>query len=532
MKKTIAFSQTALFQKIILDYVAGEDALKNFCGPFPSEENLLKQIEGKTQNAKRDELVAYFQQEYSNPTQKQQNNISHLEQENTFTVCVAHQPNIFLGPLYTIYKIVECVKTAEKYSTQKHKLVPVFFMGSEDADFEELSTISIKEKKVQWQTKQRGAFGRLSLEDLQQHFDEIKKEIKHLPYFKEIEKLFEEHYLKQPNIKKATFELINELFKDNGLLIVDPDSVRLKKMFVDFMLQDIIDQSSKPEIEKSINALKPNYKIQATPRGVNFFYLYNQHRERIEYKNETFFIPKLKLVFSGEQMRQEIKTYPERFSPNVFLRALMQESILPNIAFIGGGGEIAYWLEMKNMFVKYGVDFPLLIVRNSMIIVEEKIIQKKINKNTFHLEEIFQTEEKWLKQKAGELMNRERKIKIKQHLRAIEKKYEEIQTEVENKMPHLQDHLKALRKKHTTDFLNVEKKILRAYKKELETEKAQRQQIVRAIFPNGTFQERNQNFIYFYAKYGQGFFEQIEQAITPLDSKIHFLFMHTNEKTQ
>ena len=96
---------------------------------------------------------------------------------------------------------------------------------------------------------------------------------------------------------------------------------------------------------------------------------------------DQFVVHDTDIVFTKDELKDELRDYPERFSPNVILRGLYQEIILPNLAFIGGGGEFAYWLELKDLFLHYKVPFPVLIVRNSFLIIEKKYHQliEKLN---------------------------------------------------------------------------------------------------------------------------------------------------------
>ncbi|MCB0742136.1 MAG: bacillithiol biosynthesis BshC, partial [Chitinophagaceae bacterium] len=127
-------------------------------------------------------------------------------------------------------------------------------------------------------------------------------------------------------------------------------------------------------VQKSIDTLqKSSYKVQAQPREINLFYLKDNFRERIIFNDENFHVLNTDWHFTKEDMLEEIKNHPERFSPNVIIRGIYQERILPNIAFIGGGGELAYWLQLKSLFENYQIPFPVLVVRNSFLMIEKSI---------------------------------------------------------------------------------------------------------------------------------------------------------------
>ena len=149
-------------------------------------------------------------------------------------------------------------------------------------------------------------------------------------------------------------------------------------------------------VEKTAEKLSnAGYKVQANPREVNLFYLKDNIRERIEIVNGEWRVVNGKERFSEEDLLKELNEYPDRFSPNVILRGLYQEMILPNLAFVGGGGETAYWLQLKDLFNHYKIPFPMLVLRNSFLILE-KSWQEKIAKLGFSIEDLFLSEEELL----------------------------------------------------------------------------------------------------------------------------------------
>ena len=119
------------------------------------------------------------------------------------------------------------------------------------------------------------------------------------------------------------------------------------------------------------------------------FYLFEDKRERIELKNNLYTVQSLQLSWNLEGILQELELFPERFSANVILRGVFQETILPNILFVGGGGELAYWLELKKVFAAAEVPYPVLLLRNSFALVREQqeVIMEKFG---FSKKDLFQ----------------------------------------------------------------------------------------------------------------------------------------------
>ena len=198
------------------------------------------------------------------------------------------------------------------------------------------------------------------------------------------------------------------------------------------------------------------YKVQAHPRDINLFYLKDDIRERIEVREGKYEVLNSKIVFTKEELLTELRNHPERFSPNVILRGLYQETILPNIVFIGGGGELAYWFELKALFERYNIPYPVHVLRNSFLIVEKKI-QEKINKLRFTDEDIFLPEQDLV----NKLVVREsdKKLQLNGTLSATEQLYENIKQQAVSIDATLEMHVNALKTTTLHRLRELEKKL-------------------------------------------------------------------------
>jgi bacillithiol biosynthesis cysteine-adding enzyme BshC len=249
-------------------------------------------------------------------------------------------------------------------------------MGCEDADLDELGHIHLDGEKIAWQTDQKCAIGRMNTKGLEKILNRIDGELSILPHGKELVSLLKECYVDGPNVQIATLKLLHRLFADYGLIVFIPDNPAFKKAMLPVFVDELFNHRSHVAVEKTIAALPPKFKVQAQPREINLFYLRDNIRERIERSGDEWKVVGTDIVFDEQSLRAELDAHPERFSPNVILRGLMQETLLPGIAFIGGGGEIAYWLELKGVFNLYGVPYPVLVIRNSFVFIDERHKQK------------------------------------------------------------------------------------------------------------------------------------------------------------
>jgi len=328
-----------------------------------------------------------------------------------------------------------------------------------------------------------------------------------LPFGKEITSLMKECYKEGDTIQSSTFKIVNELFSEYGLVVLLPDNAELKKQMIPIFKDDLLNQTASSIVEKTAEKLSnAGYKVQANPREVNLFYLKDNIRERIEMVNGEWRVVNGKERFSEGDLLKELNEYPDRFSPNVILRGLYQETILPNLAFIGGGGETAYWLQLKDLFSHYNIPFPMLVLRNSFLIVE-KSWQERISKLGFSIEDIFLSQE--------ELLNRivmnesENEVKLNGSLSELEQLYESFKKQASAVDITLEKHVEALKLRTVQRLQELEKKMLRAEKRKFADQQRQINTIKEYLFPKNGLQERIDNISYYYAKWGRGFIEKL-----------------------
>ncbi|MGB1211642.1 MAG: bacillithiol biosynthesis cysteine-adding enzyme BshC, partial [Lacinutrix venerupis] len=341
--QNISFKDTGYFSKLICDYLAEAETLKPFYNRFPKLENFQAQIKEKSTAFKqetRDVLVNVLKEQYKSvETSKTTfSNINNLQSSNTFTVTTGHQLNLFTGPLYFLHKIVSTINLAKQLKTEfpDHNFVPIYWMASEDHDFDEINYFNFKGKKIQWNLEASGAVGELKTEGLEDVFNIFSKELGIGKNAETLRALFKKGYLEHNTLAKATFYIANELFKDYGLVIVEANNTALKRLFVPHMQKELLEQISEQnvlETNAKIEAL--DFGIQVNPRAINLFYIGEGIRERIVLENNVYKVLNTNISWSKSELLKHLDEVPERFSPNVILRPLYQEVILPNLCYIG-----------------------------------------------------------------------------------------------------------------------------------------------------------------------------------------------------
>jgi bacillithiol biosynthesis cysteine-adding enzyme BshC len=518
----IPYRQTGIFSKIATDYIDQADAIKPFFRHSSTITGIRQSIEArKNYPTNRKVLVETLKTQYGDLLKgKPAENIDALLSPDTFTITTAHQPNIFTGPLYFLYKIVHTIKLAVRLqnSLPQYRFIPVYYMGSEDADLEELNHIYIDGEKLVWQTRQTGAVGRMEVDaGLLKLINIAEGQLAVLPAGREIVALVRKFFVKGVSIQVATFQLVNALFAEFGLVILIPDSADLKKLAAAVFEDDLLHQHPSELVSKTAQKIQDaGYKVQAHPRDINLFYLEKGIRERIVKEGNIYRVHSAALEFSEEQLLNELKQHPERFSPNVILRGLFQEMILPNIVFTGGGGEIAYWLQYGGMFDYYHVPYPVLVLRNSFLIVE-KSWQERISKLGFTIEDFFLPEQELLKK----LVDKETKhaIKLNGSLSQVEQLYESFRKQASAVDITLSKHVEALKEKAVYRLQELEKKMLRAEKRRFSDQQRQISAIRSKLFPQNGLQERHDNMLYYYAKWGREFIEILYEHSLSLEQE-------------
>lgn len=506
----ISYQQTGLFSKLITDYLDGNATVHSFAQhPFTLEgiQNAIQQRKAYKQD--RQLLVNELTKQYEKlaVAEAVSKNIQLLANENTFTVTTAHQPNILGGPLYFIYKILHAIQLANELNITfpQYHFVPVYYMGSEDADLEELNNITVGGYRYEWHTKQTGAVGRMKVDRaFETIIYNLHGQLGVLPYGEEIIQVFQRCYTPGKTIMQATLELVNELFGEYGLVILIPDNANLKKQFIPVAEKELKEKFSSKAVEETARELERHYKLQAQGRELNLFYLINDKRERIELSGELFTVNALQVSWTLDEIINELHQHPERFSANVILRGVFQEMILPDVAFVGGGGEVAYWLELKRVFEAVKVPYPVLLLRNSFMIADEDA-NRKINQLGLHVSDLFQNE--------FELMNRivqqrtDRQLALNGTLNKMNETYSVILQQAKSVDATLAPHVESLQKKAVKKLEELEKKMMRAEKRKYGAEQSQLQKIKAALFPGNGLQERVENFSLLYAKHGKQFLD-------------------------
>ena len=520
----VKLEDTGFFNDIFIDYVNRNPKFAPFINQFPDIDDYEKVI--KTRKFSKERRVKLFEaliSQYKDVPAREAvlENIQSLVKDNCFTVTTGHQLNIFTGPLFFIYKVVT-VLNACKHLNKKYpdyKFVPVFWMASEDHDFEEISTFRLFGKDYKWETESKGPVGRLHPGSLKSIIDQLPEKVQ----------LFEDAYLKFNRLSESVRYYVNELFGKHGLVVIEPDSPEFKSFLKDVIIDDLTKFTAHRLVEDSSAQLAGNgYKSQVTPREINLFYMNEHMRNRIVYENGNYRVLDSDISFSKADMLNEARNNPHYFSPNVILRPVYQELILPNICYVGGPAEIAYWIQLKKVFNYYKIQFPVLLPRNFVLYINHSF-SSKIDKLSVKKTDLFldthHLKTKYILEKNGSNVNLEKEVQILQEL------FESIKYKAISVDKSLEGFVGAEFNKTLKIFDNIEKKILKSEEKNQDTSIRQLESVKDKLFPDGKLQERTENFLNFYIN-NPNFIDDMLDSLNPFDQKFNILSEESADKAR
>jgi len=492
-----------------ISYTNGLSELTDFY-KYPVNIESFEQViaDKKKTSINRTALVEVLLEQYQalSKAPKVLDHIESLAKDNTFTIITAHQPSLFTGPLYYIYKIISCINLCEQLKTAypNNNFVPFFVTGGEDHDFDEVNYINLFGKKIEWQNEEKGSVGMMSTATLKPTLEQLKEVLGTSEKAVEIYTLIEKAYTENQMYSKATIQLVHELFKEYGLVVLGMNHPKLKQQFIPYIKEEILNRPSKSLIEVTSERLakEANFKQQAFPRPINFFYLRKNLRERIVYEEGRYQVLNTDYQFTEAEMILEIESHPEYFSPNVVMRPLYQEVVMPNLAYIGGGGELAYWLERKTQFAHFDVNFPMLIRRNSVMWLD-KGMAKKVNKLGVGVPQIFQDQDSIIRLFIDS--NTNTTLEIKEEKETVAKAFDQITEKARTIDQNLGKAIQAEKSKQLKVLDQLEGRLLRAEKQKHETSLKQITGIKDKLYPKNGLQERHDNFLALYLKYGRSF---------------------------
>lgn len=526
-RRSLSYRETGFFSKIITDYLESPHVLQVFYEYPPDISGLEKAIKNLQFNQDRALLVDVLQKQYKKSgltvSSKVQSHLEQLTLSNTYTVVTGHQLNLFSGPLYILFKLLSVIRLTDELKGKfpdKH-FVPVYWMATEDHDIEEINHFTLFNNLLEFKTGYQGASGRMILEGMEPLIDQLKNLLGTGDHAEMLIDSIQQAYVPGRTLSEATRIWINSFLGDYGLVVIDADDTGLKRSFIEVMKDDLINHSSFKLVNQTIESLeRSGYSSQVHPREINLFYLTEKERKRIVKEGDKFSLVDGNKEFTQDEIIKELNDHPENFSPNVVLRPMYQQTILPNIAYVGGPAEITYWMEYLSAFRYYHISFPALMLRNCMLIADSGSVEK-MSRLGFTQEEFFLEED----QMTRRYLNRHSSgdFDINRFAQQFAVIFEDLNKVIESIDPTLVSSVESEKQKLSNSLKQIEQKITRALKRKNETEINQIRKMKEKLFPKGGLQERSETMLPFLLRYGKDFIAMVYDQTVPVTSSFSIL---------
>ncbi|GAA4392277.1 bacillithiol biosynthesis cysteine-adding enzyme BshC [Hymenobacter koreensis] len=512
---TLSYAATGAFSSLLTDYVARSPKLAEFYHRFPAVEEFAAQIEEKKAAypaEARQRLTEALRRQYASLPDMQPAvaaNLELLAKDTTFTVTTGHQLNLFTGPLYFVYKIVTVLKLCRqlKEAHPQYDFVPVYWMATEDHDFAEINHFHLFGKRHEWQNEQVGGpVGRLKLDGF------VEQILSQLPA--DLPAGFREAYEQGATLAEAMQRLTHTLFGQYGLLSIEPDDAALKQALTPVLVQEVQSQPAYQAVQATNAQLDAaGYKPQVYARPLNLFYLTDAgSRERLELEDGHVVVRNTGLRWTIAEAVAHAQARPECFSPNVVLRPLYQELALPNLCYVGGGAEVAYWLQLGGVFRHYGVPMPMVLLRNSALYAG-RTHTGKLRKLGLSVDDLFKPLPELKKQVAATLGQEE--VSLAEQQQQLSAAFAAVTALAQRLDPTLVKTVAAEQQKVSGIVAGLEKRLSKAAEAKHETAYNQLTGLKEKLFPEGGLQERHDNVLSILIN-NPGFIEQLLEAFDPL----------------
>ncbi len=537
--ENLPFSEVPHQSKLFIDYQANPFSLKEY---YPlaveSHTQISQRIPDVLKNYKTDRNLLCDVLEELNKSckasEKTLENIKLLRDEDCVAVVSGQQAGLFTGPLYTIYKALSAVKMTECLTARGFKAVPVFWIATEDHDFEEVSKVSVinsdgelvEVKNEPQRCYENLPVGYVNLDDsIKPSIDKLFDELQHTEFTDELRNLVEETWKPGVDYGDAFARLLTNFLGKYGLIMLCPLDVRLKKLATPIYVDAIkkSDEIVSALRQRSLELEKAGYHAQVLVTE-DYFPLFWQSKDRTRHAlkknaNGNFKTKDIEREFTLEELADIALVEPQRFSPSVVLRSVVQDYLLPTICYFGGAAEIAYFAQSAEVYRILKRPVTPIFHRQSFTIVESKHA-KTLKKYDLQLKDLFAGLENLMPRIVEDFLNREMGEVFTEVDKNINAELDRLDQNLSRVEPTLAASLENRRRKITYHISNLRTKFHNAQMRKDEVIKHRLETAFNSLVPNKHLQERTINANTFVNRHGLYLFDWIYQAID-LDDKEH-----------
>lgn len=523
----INFSDIPGHQNLFLDYLYEfENVSEYFKYNFRDREQYKKIFKSviDSDNCNRIKLKSILEAQYSDlaPSNKTQKNIELLGKDNTLAIVTGQQLGILGGPLYTFYKIITVIKLSNFLNSRYDDInfVPIFWMEGDDHDFNEVRSINIFDsennlKNVGYKEQvepdeSKKSVGLLQLDDsINDLFTQLEEGLRDSEFKKPLIKVLSDIYETGKTFKTSFRRLIHSIFGDEGLIMLDPQDKQVKEMLKPIFIKEINNFREHTTKLVHISAkIEEVFVAQAKVNPVNLFFSTDDGRYSIEPVENDFRLKRKRKSFTKEELLELVENEPERFSPNVLLRPICQDFILPTAFYVGGPSEIAYFAQVTPLYDFFEIQTPIIYPRSSATLVEANI-KKTLDKYGITINDIFLGIDELKKIVIDSLTEHKVDEIFSETKNDLDLAFDKLKEKLFDLDKTIADTSKRYRSKVFNIISELKGKAEQAQNQKFEITLRQLDKASAILYPSGILQERVLNFIYFSNKYGEGFLKKI-----------------------
>jgi len=540
----INFAEIPNHQNLFLDYLYEFDNVKSFYYYDFRKREDYPEIFNKVSNrynpnkSQLEEILKTQYSEFKNLSPKTAKNLEIINDKKTLFVITGQQLGIFGGPLYTFYKIITAIKLSvhlnERYDN--YYFVPLFWMESDDHDFNEVNSfnilndandlVTISYKKNIEEDELRESVGSILFDDsINDVFTKLEAELRNTEFKSSLLDKLKQFYATGKTFKQSFRELLFNIFDKYGLLIFDPQNGEVKKLLKPLFSEEIKNFRVHTEKLVSVSAvLEESYHAQVKIKPVNLFYSLDNGRFLIEPDENIFKLKRKRKQFSPDELLQEIEIYPEKFSPNVLLRPIAQDYLFNTAFYIAGPSEISYFAQVNPLYPFFNLEPPIIYPRASATLLEKHLLNF-IEKYNLQIIDIFLGSDHLKEKIFSKISELNLNDIFNNSNNKINLLFDELKQELFRIDKPLSESVSKYRERSLQLLNELQSKAIKIQEGKFDTVIRQINKLTNILYPNQNLQEREINFIYFYNKFGADIFDKIfeELSIQQFEHQIIYL---------
>jgi bacillithiol biosynthesis cysteine-adding enzyme BshC len=514
--RRIPFDRLPGFPDLFRRYAAGDEAALRFFAHDPWDASARAEVARAAADLDRDrttlaDVLAEQNAGWGNEDAAVRSSIDALRSPDGVAVVTGQQLGLFGGPLYTVYKAVTAVQLARQMAEETGRaVVPVFWLAGEDHDFDEVRATVVLSgndpvRVALPEDDARTPVGRRELgDDVAGAVDALAEALRETEFSPELMEAVRAAYRPGATMRDAFARLMRHLFAGSGLVFCSPDDARLKRLVADVFRHEI--EHHEETLERltatSDDLDAAGFHRQVTPLPVNLFLMEDEGRFTVDpAEGGGFELRGLDRSYSKDELLALLDAEPERFSPNVVLRPILEDRLLPTAAYVAGPGEASYYAQLRGVYDLFDVPMPVVYPRASVTLVESKV-QNVLDQYDLSVDDFGGDIETLLRRLVIELSEHDVEGAFGDATRQLHETVNALKSVAADVDATLGKSADALRAALQNELAGLRDRVVRAEKRNHEVVRERLGKAAAGLYPTGTLQERLLSPLYVLNKYG------------------------------